>query len=65
MTLATCLLILLAAYMPAWAVAGPGEPWSWLGIVVVDSLVCGFFYAALVWSRRKFPSSRSQNGERQ
>jgi hypothetical protein len=64
MTLATCLLILLAAYLPVWIVAGPSDPWSWLGVVVVDSLVCGFFYAALAWSRKKFPGGRQQNGER-
>lgn len=60
-SLATALVLFLAAYTPVWVAAGPKEPWSWLGIVVLDLLVCGYFYAALAWSKKKFSGSRSDN----
>lgn len=57
-SLAICFLIILASYSPLWVSLGPEKPWSWAGLLVIDSLVCGSFYVALLMARRRFPDSR-------
>lgn len=57
-SLAIALVVVMAAYAPTWLAGGPGAPWSWSGLAVVDSLCCAFFYAALIWARQRFPDAR-------
>ena len=57
-SLAICLIVVLAAYVPVWVASDQIHPWSWLGVLVVDSIVCGFFYVAVAWSDRHFRSDR-------
>jgi hypothetical protein len=57
-SLAICFLIIMASYTPLWVAVGPENPWSWAGLLVIDSLVCGSFYAALLMARRRFKDDR-------
>jgi len=57
-SLAICILIGLAVYLPVYAVIVLPPSWPLATMVVVSGLVCACFYGALFWAQRRFRDGR-------
>jgi hypothetical protein len=57
-SLAICVLIGLAVYLPVYAVIVLPPSWPLATMVAVSGLVCACFYGALFWAKRRFQNSR-------
>ena len=57
-SLAICLVIVLAMHTPLWVLFEPQAPWSWAGVIATSGIVCAAFHASFTLARRRFPNGR-------
>ena len=59
-SLAICILVALAIYLPTYAVLTLPPSWPLATFLTLDSFSCIAFYVAFWWSHRYFKSDRSR-----
>lgn len=60
-SLAICVLILMAIYVPSYLTSTLPPSWPVATVVAIDSIVCATFYATFHYASRKFPDSRTRD----
>lgn len=58
-SLAICVLISVALYLPVYGAATLEPLWPRATISVLSAVACGTFYAAFWWAKKRFLNSRS------
>jgi hypothetical protein len=65
-SLAICLLIGLAGYVPVYVAVmfASASIWSIATVIGTDGIICFGFHGAVMWSAKRFPDTRYTNGVR-
>jgi len=59
-SLAICVLVLMALYVPPYLTTTLPQSWPVVTVVAIDSIVCVTFYATIYYASRKFPDTRTR-----
>lgn len=60
-SLAICVLVLMALYVPPYLASTLSRSWPVATVVAIDVIACSTFYAAIYYASRKFPDTRTRS----
>lgn len=59
-SLAICVLVLMALYVPPYLANTLPQSWPVATVVAIDVITCATFYATIYYASRKFPDTRTR-----
>lgn len=60
-SLAICVLVLMALYVPPYLVTTLPQSWPVATVVAIDVITCLTFYVTIYYASRKFPDTRTRS----